>query len=80
MEFPPPACHGDQSTCTEADWVQCAECARLICSMHEEVGRVRHAGKYAATTDNVCAPCAETLFERGEVAMIKNGYRYVLRR
>jgi hypothetical protein len=56
MDFAPPDCHSDQSSCTEAGWEQCAECARLICTVHEEVARVRHAGKYAANTDNVCAP------------------------
>jgi hypothetical protein len=80
MDFPPPDCHSDQSSCTDADWVQCAECARLVCPVHEEVARVRHAGKYAASTDSVCAPCAQMLYERGEVSAIRNGFQYVNRR
>lgn len=80
MEIIPPACHSAQSSCTEDDWVQCAECARLICTMHKEVARVRYSGKYAAKTDSVCVSCAQILYERGELAMIRNGYQYVIRR
>jgi len=81
MDFPPPDCQIDQqSSCTEADSVQCTECARLICTVHEEVARVRHAGKYAANTSNVCAYCAQVLYERGELAMIRSGYQYINRR
>lgn len=80
MDFPPPDCHTAPSTCTEVDWVQCCECARLICAVHEEVAHVRHAGRYAANMDNVCAPCVQALFERGEVAAICHGYQYINRR
>lgn len=81
MDFPPPDCHSDQSfSCSERDWVQCTECARLICTVHEGVARVRHAGKYAANTDRVCSCCAEALYERGELAMIRGGYQYINRR
>ena len=81
MDFPPPECRADQpSSCTEADWVQCIECSRLVCTMHEEVARVRHSGKYAADTDSVCAPCVHLLYERGEVAAIRHGYQYMTRR
>lgn len=81
MDFVPPDCHSDvHSSCSEVDWVQCVECARLICVVHEEVAHVRHAGKYAANTDNVCAVCAQMLFERGEVSIIRNGYQYINRR
>lgn len=77
MDFAPPDCHTAQSACTEADWVQCAECARLICTVHEEVAHVRHAGKYAANTSHVCDSCAQALYEHGEVAMIRGGYQYI---
>jgi len=80
MIFPPPACHSDQSSCTEANWVQCVECARLVCTAHEEVAGVRHSGKYAANTDNLCAHCVQALYERGEVAMIRSGHQYINRR
>jgi hypothetical protein len=81
MDFPPPDCHRDQlSSCTEADWVQCAECSRLVCTVHEEVARVRHAGRYAANTSNVCAPCVQMLYERGEVAAIRHGFQFMNRR
>jgi len=80
MDFAPPDCHSNQSSCTEADWVQCAECARLICTLHGEVAHVRHAGKYAANMDNVCAHCVQVLYERGEVAAIRHGYQYINRR
>ena len=81
MDFPPPDCQADQSSsCTEGDWVQCCECARLICTTHEEVARVRHAGKYAANMSNVCAPCVRVLYERGELSMIRSGYQYINRR
>ena len=80
MDFAPPACHSDQSHCTETDWVQCSECARLVCPVHEEVARVRHAGIYAANMDSVCAPCVQVLYERGEVSAIRNGYQYINRR
>ena len=80
MELPPPDCHTAQSSCTEAHWVQCAECARLICPVHEEVALVRHAGRYAASMDSVCAPCAQKLYERGEVSAIRHGYQYINRR
>jgi hypothetical protein len=81
MDFARPDCHANQpSSCTEADWVQCVECARLICPVHEEVARVLHAGKYAASVDGICAHCVQTLFERGEVATIRNGYQYINRR
>jgi hypothetical protein len=80
MDFAPPACHSTQSSCTEADWVQCTECSRLICTVHEEVAAVRHAGKYATNTSNVCAHCAQMLFERGEVGAIRHGYQYINRR
>jgi hypothetical protein len=81
MDFPLPECHTAQSvSCTEADWVQCAECSRRICTMHEEVAQIRHAGKYAANTSDVCAHCAQTLYERGEVAMNRSGYQYINRR
>ena len=80
MDFPLPECHTAQSaSCAEVDWVQCIECARLICTMHEEVARVRHAGKYAANTSNVCAPCAQMFYERGEVAAIRHGFQFILR-
>jgi hypothetical protein len=80
MEIIPPDCHSDQASCTEADWVQCSECARLVCTVHEEVARIRHAGKYAANIDSVCAHCAHMLYERGEVSLIRNGYQYINRR
>ena len=81
MDFLPPECHRDQlASCTEDDWVQCVKCARLICTMHEEVAYVRHAGKYAASTSNVCAPCVQILYERGEVAAIRHGFQYINRR
>jgi hypothetical protein len=81
MDFLPPDCHSDQlASCTEADWVQCIECSRLVCTVHEEVARVRHAGSYAANTSNVCAPCAQMLYERGEVSMIRHGYQFINRR
>jgi hypothetical protein len=80
MEIILPDCHSDQASCTEADWVQCSECARLVCTVHEEVAHVRHAGKYAAKIDSVCAPCAHALYERGEVSAIRNGYQYINRR
>jgi len=81
MDFPPPECHTAQSPpCTEADWVQCVECTRLICTVHDDPVPVRHAGKYAANTDNVCAHCAQMLYERGEVAAIRHGYQYINRR
>jgi len=80
MDFAPPACHTTQSSCTEDDWVQCTECARLVCIVHEEVAHVRHAGKYAANMDSVCAPCAQMLYERGEVSAIQNGYQFINRR
>ena len=81
MDFPPPECHRDQhSSCAEADWVQCVECSRLVCPVHEEVARVRHAGKYAANTSNVCAPCVQMLYERGELSMIRSGFQYINRR
>jgi hypothetical protein len=80
MDFPQPDCHSDQSSCTEADWSQCTECARLICTVHDDPVPVRHAGKYAGDTSNVCAPCAQALYERGEDAAIFNGYQYINRR
>jgi hypothetical protein len=80
MDFTPPDCHSDvHSSCSEADWAQCMECARLICVVHEEVALVRYAGKYAANTDNVCADCAQMLYERGEVSMIRHGFQFVNR-
>jgi hypothetical protein len=48
--------------------------------VHEEVARVRHAGRYAASTSNVCAHCVQVLYERGEVAAIRNGFQYINRR
>ena len=80
MEIIPPDCHSYQSSCTEADWVQCTECSRLVCTMHEEVARVRHAGRYAANTSNVCALCAQMLYERGELSMIRSGFQFINRR
>ena len=81
MDNAPPACHSDQqSSCGEADWVQCSECARLICAIHEEVANFRHAGKYAASTDSVCASCVQVLYERGEVSVIRHGYQFINRR
>jgi hypothetical protein len=79
MDFAPPACHSDQSSCTETDWVQCGECARFICTVHEEVAHVRHADRYAANTDSVCAHCVQVLYERGEVSAIRHGYQYINR-
>ena len=81
MDFAPPECHtAELASCTKADWVQCVECSRLICTMHDEVAQIRHAGKYAANTSNVCADCAQTLYERGEVGMNRSGFQYVNRR
>ena len=48
--------------------------------MHEEVARVRYAGKYAASMDSVCAHCVQVLYESGEVAAIRGGYQYINRR
>jgi hypothetical protein len=48
--------------------------------MHDDPVPVRHAGKYAADTDNVCADCAQMLYERGDVASISHGYQYINRR
>jgi hypothetical protein len=79
MDFPPPDCHATQSSCSEADWVQCAECARLICTTHEELAIVRHAGKYAARTDSVCATCMQRMYERGKVAAIRHGFQFINR-
>ena len=81
MDFPPPYCYNDQlSSCTEGDWVQCTECARLICTVHDEIARVRHAGRYAGDKSAVCAPCVQVLYERGEVARNRSGYQYINRR
>lgn len=79
MDFAPPDCHSDQSSCTETDWVQCTDCARFVCTVHEEVASVRHAGRYAANTSHVCGSCAQALYERGELAMIRSGYQYINR-
>jgi len=81
MYFPPPDCHTAQSfPCSERDWVQCVECGRLICQVHEEVAGVRHAGIYAASTDSVCASCVQVLYERGEVSAIRHGFQFINRR
>jgi hypothetical protein len=48
--------------------------------VHEEVASVRHADKYAANMDGICAQCVQALFERGEVAAIRHGYQYINRR
>jgi hypothetical protein len=48
--------------------------------VHEEVARVRHAGKYAANVDSVCAHCVQVLYERGEVAAIRHGFQHINRR
>jgi hypothetical protein len=80
MDFPPPACHTAQSSCTEAEWVQCVECSRLICPVHEEVAHVRHAGKYAGDASAVCVSCVQVLYECGEVAAIRHGYQFINRR
>jgi hypothetical protein len=78
MDFTPPDCHSDLPTsCTQPDWVQCAECARFICMVHEEVASVRHAGKYAADMSTVCIRCTQTLYENSELAMIRSGYQYI---
>jgi hypothetical protein len=78
MEIVPPECCTEPRTpCSEKGWVQCAECARLICTVHDEVIPVRYAGKYAANTDNVCTACAEILYERGDLQMNRSGYQYI---
>lgn len=80
MELPPPVCQRDQhSICTESDWVQCVECAQIICSVHEEVALVRHAGKFASYTSSVCSTCVQMLFERGEVSAIRSGFQFINR-
>jgi hypothetical protein len=81
MDFAPPDCHTAQSfPCSEMDWVPCAECALLICSLHDDPVPVRHSGKHAAKTSSVCSPCVQALYERGDLSMIRNGYQYVNRR
>lgn len=81
MDLAPPDCHSDQqSSCAEADWVQCAECSRFICKVHDEAVPVRYSWKFAANIDSVCTRCGQNLFELGEVSVIKNGYQYVNRR
>jgi hypothetical protein len=81
MDFAPPDCHTAQSfPCSERDWVQCTECARLICTVHDDPVPVRHAGKYAANMDKICSRCAQALYERGELSMIRHGFQYINRR
>ena len=81
MEFAPPACQiGQQSSCTEADWVQCSECSRLVCTTHEEVEAVRHSGKHAAKTSWVCGICVRSMFERGEMVGLRNGHQFIYKR
>ena len=81
MEIIPPECHiGQPSSCTEEDWVQCVECARLVCKTHEEVEAVRHSGKHAAKTSWVCANCVRYMFERGEMVGLRNGHQYIYKR
>ena len=81
MEIVPPDCCTEPHTpCSEKDCVQCAECARLICTVHDDPVPVRYGGKYAANTDNVCTACGEMLFDQGELAKIRGGYQYNYRR
>jgi hypothetical protein len=81
MDFAPPDCHTTHSPpCIEANWVKCVECSQLTCTDHDNLVPIRHAGKYAANSDNVCSRCAVAMYERGELAMIRGGYQYISRR
>jgi hypothetical protein len=48
--------------------------------VHDEVVAVRHSGKYAKDTDNICTRCVRRLYEAGELSAIQNGYQYINRR
>jgi hypothetical protein len=80
VDFPPPDCPDDQRLpCSEKDWVQCAGCSRLVCTVHDEVVAVRHSGKYAKDADDICTCCVRRLYEAGELSAIQNGYQYINR-
>ena len=81
MDSPPPDCPNDQTfPCSERNWVQCAECSRLVCTVHDEVVAVRYSGKYAKSTDDICTRCVRSLYEAGELSAIRTGYQYINRR
>lgn len=80
MDFPSPNCLNDQTRpCSERDWVQCAGCSRLVCTVHDEVVAVRHSCEYAKSTDDICTRCVRRLYEAGELSAIRNGYQYINR-
>jgi hypothetical protein len=80
MELTPPDCCTEPRTpCTEKDWVQCAECARLICTVHDELFNVWYCDENSQESDRICADCVEFLYETGEISKGEE-YRYENRR
>ena len=80
MEIVPPDCRTEPHTpCSEADWVQCAECARYVCLVHDELITVRYCDDNSQESDRLCADCIEFLFETGEISKGAD-YQYVNRR
>jgi hypothetical protein len=70
MEIVPPECRTEPLTpCIEKDWVQCAECARYVCLVHDELITVHYSGKRPTGTQEVCPSCITSLFEAGEISM-----------
>ena len=39
-----------------------------------------HGGGWKGSTSNVCAPCVQMLYERGEVSAIRHGFQFMTRR
>ena len=80
MEIVPPGCSTEPLTpCTEADWKQCAVCARQVCLVHDELVTVLYSGLEPTGADEVCLSCIEALFESGEISQGEE-YRYINRR
>jgi len=80
MEIIPPECSTDlKYPCTEKDWVQCIECGRQVCIVHDEIITVLHFGDEPTGEDKVCKSCAEALYQAGEVSMGEQ-YQYINRR
>jgi hypothetical protein len=64
---PPDCCTNQLNPCSERDRVQCMECVRPVCLVHNVSVPVQYSGPHQAETKRLCILCAAALFDAGQI-------------
>ena len=73
-----PECSSDKLTpCSPENWIQCDECHRLVCEVHDCLFPVWHlTSDEFGPCDRLCRSCVEMGWYRSEIGQELDGYVY----